>query len=101
MANEGASVAIFDVVDVERGEAFAAGIHPQKVSYTKVDITDSDAVKIAVEGCIVRFGNLAGCVHCAGVAIKRPWTNDVAESIPNFKKVSIEGESDDRYYQDA
>lgn len=59
-----------------------------KAKYYRVDITDSDAVKAAVEDVVKTFGNLKGCVHCAGVAIKRPWTNDVAESIPNFKKVS-------------
>jgi hypothetical protein len=36
---------------------------------------------------VEQLGNLKGVVHCAGVAIKRPWTNDAADSIPNFKKV--------------
>lgn len=75
------------MIDAEKGNNFAQGVSADKAKYYRVDITDSDAVKKAVEDVVKTFGNLKGCVHCAGVAIKRPWTNDVAESIPNFKKV--------------
>ena len=75
------------MIDAEKGNNFAQGVSDDKAKYYRVDITDSDAVKKAVEDVVKTFGNLKGCVHCAGVAIKRPWTNDVAESIPNFKKV--------------
>ena len=86
---QGASVALFDVIDADKGNTFAQGVSADKAKYYRVDITDSEAVKTAVADVVQTFGNLKGCVHCAGVAIKRPWTNDVAESIPNFKKVSI------------
>lgn len=87
LTSQGASVALLDVIPQEKGDAFAKEVSGDKAKYYKVDITDSDAVKVAVEDVVKTFGNLKGAVHCAGVAIKRPWTNDVAESIPNFKKV--------------
>lgn len=79
------------MIPSEAGDAFAKNLG-DKAIYIKVDITDSDAVKAAVASVVKKFGNLKGCVHCAGVAIKREWTNDVADSIPNFKKVSARSE---------
>jgi enoyl-[acyl-carrier-protein] reductase (NADH) len=32
-------------------------------------------------------GKLSGCVHCAGIAIKQEWTNNMVDSIPNFEKM--------------
>ncbi|KAK4687493.1 hypothetical protein P7C73_g2630, partial [Tremellales sp. Uapishka_1] len=84
----GASVALFDIIPQEAGDKFADGLGVQsKAKYYKVDITDPDAIKLAVADVVEVLGNLKGAVHCAGVAIKREWTNDVAESIPNFKKM--------------
>lgn len=89
LSSQGASVALFDIIPQEKGQAFAQELGVgDKAKYYKVDITDSDAVKAAVEDVVASLGNLKGAVHCAGVAIKREWTNDIAESIPNFKKVS-------------
>jgi len=98
---EGGNVALFDVIPEEKGQAVAeemaaktkaAGTNGKTAAvralYVKVDITDSDAVKVAVATVVEQLGNLKGAVHCAGVAIKRPWTNDAADSIPDFKKVS-------------
>ena len=86
---EGGKAALFDVIEQEKGEAFAAELNAKdSVRYYKVDITSDSAVSDAVERVVREQGDLKGVVHCAGVAIKRPWTNDVAESIPNFKKVS-------------
>jgi NAD(P)-dependent dehydrogenase (short-subunit alcohol dehydrogenase family) len=70
---EGASVGLFDVIPQEKGDAFAKEL--------------SAAVKAAVQQVVDKYGNLKGCVHCAGIALKRDWTNDAAGSIPNFKKV--------------
>lgn len=85
---EGANVGLFDVIPQEAGASFANGISAEKALYVKVDITDSEAVRAAVAQVVEKFGNLKGAVHCAGIALKREWTNDIAESIPNFKKVS-------------
>lgn len=84
---EGGSVALFDVLPVDKGDVHAANLSSDRAIYVKVDITDSDAVKAAVAQVVKKQGNLKGVVHCAGVAIKRPWTNDAADSIPDFKKV--------------
>lgn len=87
LSSQGASVALFDIIPQEKGQAFAQELGVgDKAKYYKVDITDSDAVKAAVEDVVASLGNLKGAVHCAGVAIKREWTNDIAESIPNFKR---------------
>lgn len=86
---EGANVGLLDVIPEEKGDAFAKEISSAgKAIYVRVDITDDAAVKAAVAKVVEKFGNLKGCVHCAGIALKRDWTNDASESIPNFKKVS-------------
>jgi len=85
---EGASVGLFDVIPQEKGDAFAKELSPDgKALYVRVDITDDQAVKAAVQQVVDKYGNLKGCIHCAGIALKRDWTNDAAESIPNFRKV--------------
>jgi NAD(P)-dependent dehydrogenase (short-subunit alcohol dehydrogenase family) len=97
---EGGNVALLDVVPEAKGQAVAEEMVAEtkaartngktaqvRAMYVNVDITDSDAVKVAVAAVVEQLGNLKGVVHCAGVAIKRPWTNDAADSIPNFKKV--------------
>jgi NAD(P)-dependent dehydrogenase (short-subunit alcohol dehydrogenase family) len=86
---EGASVGLFDVIPQEKGDAFAKELSADgKALYVRVDITDDEAVKAAVQQVVDKYGNLKGCVHCAGIALKRDWTNDAAGSIPNFKKVT-------------
>jgi 3-hydroxyacyl-CoA dehydrogenase len=86
---EGASVGLFDVIPQEKGDAIAKELSDSgKALYVRVDITDDKAVGAAVQQVVDKYGNLKGCVHCAGIALKRDWTNDAAESIPNFKKVS-------------
>ena len=86
---EGASVGLFDVIPQEKGDAFAKELSADgKALYIRVDITDDEAVRAAVQQVVDKYGNLKGCVHCAGIALKRDWTNDAAGSIPNFKKVS-------------
>lgn len=87
LVSEGASVGLFDIVPQEVGEDIARKVSGDKAIYVRVDITDSDAVRAAVERVVQELGNLKGVVHCAGIALKREWTNDIAQSIPNFKKV--------------
>ena len=85
---QGAAVALFDVIPNEAGNTFAQGVSADGMAiYLKVDITDSEAVESAVGKVVEKYGLLKGCVHCAGIAVKRPWTNDIADSIPYFKKV--------------
>ncbi|MDI9259130.1 3-hydroxyacyl-CoA dehydrogenase [Alicyclobacillus sendaiensis] len=62
-AEAGARVAIFDVQE-ERGKRVAEEIGG---SYFRVDVTDEDAVRAAVEE-VARGGALRGAVNCAGIA---------------------------------
>ena len=78
---------LFDVISPEKGDEVAKQMSSSDALYVKVDITDSDAVKAAVKKAVDTFGNLVGCVHCAGIAVKRPWSNNVADSIPDFEKM--------------
>lgn len=91
---QGANVGLLDVISPEKGDAFAKEISSDgRAIYIRVDITDDAAVKEAVSKVVEKYGNLKGCVHCAGIALKRDWTNDASESIPNFKKVSLSAET--------
>jgi len=89
---QGGSVGLFDVVPDEVGRKVESEMSSSgKALYVRVNIADDEAVRDAVSVVVKRYGNLKGCVHCAGIALKRDWTNDVAESIPNFKKVRPAG----------
>ncbi|KAM0748073.1 hypothetical protein T439DRAFT_280196, partial [Meredithblackwellia eburnea MCA 4105] len=81
----GANVGLFDVAPPAKGDEFAASLSKTAAVYVKVDITDSDAVKAAVESVVEKFGNLKGAVHCAGIAVKREWTNDLQDSVKDYK----------------
>lgn len=59
MAQEGAKVAIFDVLQVE-GEALASDLNAQghTVAFWRVDVTDEATMKAAVDAAAARFGGL-------------------------------------------
>ncbi|KAK9321838.1 3-oxoacyl-reductase [Lipomyces orientalis] len=83
----GAKIALFDVLPTEKGALLAAEYHPTDAIYINVDIASSDSTKDGVEAVVEKLGNLKGVVHCAGIAVKRPWSNDVANSISDFIKM--------------
>ncbi|KAK9233739.1 3-oxoacyl-reductase [Lipomyces kononenkoae] len=83
----GAKVALFDVLPTEKGEVLAAEYHATDALYINVDISDSTSTKSGVEAVVKKLGNLKGVVHCAGIAVKRQWSNDVADSISDFIKM--------------
>ncbi|ORY79317.1 hypothetical protein BCR35DRAFT_279457 [Leucosporidium creatinivorum] len=87
LVGRGANVVLFDVVPEDKGAAFAKTVSSDKALYLKVDITDSEGTKKAVETAVEKFGNLKGAVHCAGIAVKRPWSNDLSDSISDFQKM--------------
>lgn len=70
LVERGANVVLFDVVPEDKGAAFAKTVSADKALYLKVDITDSEGTKKAVETAVEKFGNLKGAVHCAGIAVK-------------------------------
>ncbi|CAN6613355.1 hypothetical protein TRVA0_005S02476 [Trichomonascus vanleenenianus] len=87
LLQKGGKVALFDVVDEAKGKELASAIGDNsKVLYVKVNISDSDETKEAVSKVVSTLGDLKGCVHCAAISLKRPWTNDMADSIPDFIK---------------
>jgi NAD(P)-dependent dehydrogenase (short-subunit alcohol dehydrogenase family) len=94
LTSKGALVALFDVLDSSKGTEVAKSIGDKAV-YVQVDITESDSVKKGIETAQQHFakqlessgGKLSGCVHCAGIAIKQEWTNNMVDSIPNFEKM--------------
>jgi NAD(P)-dependent dehydrogenase (short-subunit alcohol dehydrogenase family) len=91
---KGALVALFDILPNDKGAVVAEAMGKQAL-YVQADITDSDSVKEAIAKALSHFkseldsknGKLSGCVHCAGIAIKQEWTNNMVDSIPNFEKM--------------
>mmetsp|Transcript_17415 Transcript_17415/g.34218 ORF Transcript_17415/g.34218 Transcript_17415/m.34218 type:complete len:261 (+) Transcript_17415:118-900(+) len=65
LASEGANVAILDR-DEERGQAIAKELGPRCVFF-KMDATNEDSIKAAVQGAAAKFGSVHGVVNCAGV----------------------------------
>jgi 3-hydroxyacyl-CoA dehydrogenase len=94
LVEKGALVVLFDILPNDKGAVVAQGLGDNCL-YVQADITDSDSVKQALDKALDHFkgklgpqgGKLVGCVHCAGIAIKKEWTNNMVDSIPNFEKM--------------
>ncbi|KAL8278253.1 hypothetical protein RQP46_009426 [Phenoliferia psychrophenolica] len=88
---EGGFVALFDVVPQEKGETLTAELDATRLRafYASVDISDPESVKTAVDAVVSKLPakKLVGAVHCAGIALRREWTNTMADSIKDFKKM--------------
>ncbi|KAK9342794.1 hypothetical protein V1522DRAFT_438633 [Lipomyces starkeyi] len=69
------------------GSLLAAEYHPTDAVYVNVDIANADCTKSGVQIVVEKLGNLKGVVHCAGIAVQRPWSNDVADLISDFIKM--------------
>lgn len=65
LVEKGAKVVIFDL-DEAKGNALAGKLG-DSVRFQKVDITEEDSVKAAVEYAVDTFGTVHICVNCAGV----------------------------------
>lgn len=81
MAQEGAKVAIFDVLQAE-GEALAADLAARghAVAFWCVDVTDEAAMKAAVDAAAARFGGLHVMVNNAGISGNPEPTDQVSEA---------------------
>ncbi len=66
MAREGGKVAIFDL-DAEKGKALVAELGADTASFTRVDVTDFQALAEAIEAVVARFGGLDILVNNAGI----------------------------------
>ncbi|KAI8888524.1 NAD(P)-binding protein [Backusella circina FSU 941] len=67
LVGRGANVAIFDLND-EGAEELAKALGPTVFAAGKVDVTSEEAVRIALEKTVAKFGRIAGLVNCGGVA---------------------------------
>lgn len=73
---------LFDVVDKAKGEALTAEIDAKRAFYFRVDISDPESVKKAVDDAVSKLPTkrLVGAVHCAGIALRVRFLPDVLRS---------------------
>ena len=81
MAEEGAKVAIFDVLEVE-GKALASELtaNGHDVGFWCVDVIDEAAVKAAIDAVAARFSGLQVMVNNAGISGSPKPTDQVSEA---------------------
>lgn len=81
MAEEGAKVAILDVMETE-GRALAAAMSAagHEVGFWLVDVSDEAALKTAIDAVVARFGGLHVMVNNAGIAGSPKPTDQVTEA---------------------
>jgi NAD(P)-dependent dehydrogenase (short-subunit alcohol dehydrogenase family) len=81
MAEEGANVAIFDVLETE-GQALASDLAAKghAVAFWRVDVADEIAVKAAIDAAVARFGGLHVIVNNAGISGSPKPTDQVTEA---------------------
>lgn len=81
MAQEGAKVAIFDVLETE-GEALASDLAAQghTVAFWRVDVTNEIEMKAAIEAAVGQFGGLHVMVNNAGISGSPKPTDQVTEA---------------------
>lgn len=81
MAEEGAKVAIFDILEAE-GQALAADIGAKggDAAFWSVDVTSEESVQSAIDAAADQFGGLHALVNNAGISgVPRP-TDQVTEA---------------------
>ena len=81
MAEEGAKVAIFDVMAAE-GKALAEALTAEghDAAFWQVDVTDEAAVKAAIDAAAAHFGGLQVMVNNAGISGTPKPTDQVTEA---------------------
>ncbi len=81
MAEEGASIAIFDILEPE-GQALAAdlGARGHKAAFWRVDVSDEAVVKAAIDSVVAHFGRLDVLVNNAGISGAAKPTHEVSEA---------------------
>ena len=81
MAEEGARVAILDVLETE-GEALTADLTAagHEVAFWEVDVADEAAMKAAIDAAAARFGGLHVLVNNAGISGSPKPTDQVTEA---------------------
>jgi NAD(P)-dependent dehydrogenase (short-subunit alcohol dehydrogenase family) len=81
MAEEGARVAIFDVLETE-GRAFSAELASRNLAaeFWSVDVSDEQSIASAIAAAAVRFGGLHVMVNNAGISGSPKPTDQVSEA---------------------
>lgn len=81
LADEGAIVALFDVLDAE-GEALAAALRDRgaRAAYWHVDVADEASVREATNAVVERFGTLHALVNNAGISGSTKLTHELTEA---------------------
>jgi NAD(P)-dependent dehydrogenase (short-subunit alcohol dehydrogenase family) len=81
MTEEGAKVAIFDVLDTE-GRALADGLvnGGGEAAFWRVDVTNEGAMQDAIDAVVTRFGRLDAMVNNAGISGSPKPTDLVTEA---------------------
>ena len=81
LADEGAILALFDVLDAE-GEALAAALQARGVraAYWHVDVADEASVRAATNAVVERFGALHALVNNAGISGSTKPTHEITEA---------------------
>lgn len=81
MAEEGASIAIFDILEPE-GQALAADLSARghEAGFWRVDVSDEGALKAAIDAVVARFGGLDVMVNNAGISGAAKPTDEVSEA---------------------
>ena len=81
MAEEGAKVAVFDLLEAE-GKALAADLVAKglEVGFWPVDVADETGLKAAIDGAAARFGGLHVLVNNAGISGSPNPTDQVTEA---------------------
>lgn len=81
MAEEGARIAIFDVLDADGGRlASELASRSREAAFWKVDVSNEDSVKSAIDAAAARFGKLDVLVNNAGIAGSPKCTDQVTEA---------------------
>ena len=85
--DKGAKVAIFDM-DAERGAMLVDELGSEQLSYHKVDVTDEQSIKEAIEVVMKIHGALHICNNFAGIAVgMKTLGRDGPHSLDLYKKV--------------
>lgn len=93
MVEEGAAVAIFDIL-TEEGEAFSAELTAKghQVGFWNVDVTNEQAIKSAIDAVAARFGKINILVNNAGVSGSPKPTDEVTEAEWDFvQSINVKG----------
>lgn len=93
MSEEGARVAIFDVLETE-GRALAAELVSQgrTAAFWRVDVADEAAVKTAIDAVAAHFGGLSVLVNNAGVSgSPKPTDQVTSDEWDRVQSINVKG----------